>query len=78
MSSDSAEYSPDQCTQPGDERERYVAAKEQRKQADDDAKILANRIALLKAEEQKAWKKIDETRKRAREIMETRQRNLEA
>ena len=67
-----------QFSSPGDERERFVAAKGMRKQADEDAKILANRIALLKSEEQKAWKKIEETRKRAREIMEVRQRNMEA
>ena len=77
MSTDSPQYSPEQDSQQGDERERYCEAKELRKRADEDAKILANRIALLKAEEQKAWKKIDETRKRAREVMETRQRNLE-
>ena len=67
-----SEDSPDRASSPGDERERYVEAKELRKRADEDAKILANRIALLKQEEQKAWKKIDETRKRARAIMETR------
>lgn len=72
-----SEDSPDRESSQGDERERYVEAKELRKRADEDAKILANRIALLKQEEQKAWKKIDETRKRAREIMDTRQRNLE-
>jgi len=36
---------------------------------------LANRIALLKAEEQKAWKKIEETKKKAQDILEVRQRN---
>jgi len=46
------------------------AAKQLRKKAEDDASVLANRIALLKEEEAKALKKIDETRKRAREIME--------
>jgi len=30
-----------------------------------DAQLLANRIALLKQEEEKAWKKIEETKKRA-------------
>jgi len=35
-------------------------------------KILANRIALLKAEEQKAWKKIEETKKKAQDILEVR------
>ena len=48
------EDSPDRASSPGDERERYVEAKELRKRADEDAKVLANRIALLKQEEQKA------------------------
>merc|ERR1711964_439534 len=56
---------------------RKLAAKHARKRAEDDAKLLANRIALLKAEEQKAWKKIEETRNRANQIMKLRQRNAE-
>jgi hypothetical protein len=48
-----------------------------RKRAEEDARLLANRIALLKQEESKAWKKIEDTRKRAKEIMETRARHLE-
>jgi len=43
-----------------------------RKKASEDVKILANRIALLKAEEQKAWKKIEETKKKAQDILEVR------
>lgn len=35
-----------------------VATRENKKKAQDDAKLLANRIALLKLEEKKAWKKI--------------------
>jgi len=35
-------------------------------------KLLANRIALLKLEEQKAWKKIEETKKKAIDIMKVR------
>lgn len=54
-----------------------LEAKRARKQADEDARLLANRIALLKQEEQKAWKKIEDTRKRAKEIMDMRARNLE-
>ena len=58
-----------------------------RKKASEDVKILANRIALLKAEEDKvsyilfvftilkAWKKIEETKKKAQDILEVRQRN---
>merc|ERR1719502_585984 len=52
-----------------------TGAKEARKRAELDAQLLANRIALLKQEEEKAWKKIEETRKRAQEILELRQAN---
>jgi len=50
-------------------RSNLTAAKEARKRAELDAQLLANRIALLKQEEERAWKKIDETRKRAGEIV---------
>lgn len=49
-----------------------------KKRAQDDVKLLANRIALLKLEEKKAWKKIEDTKKKAIDIMKVRQRNLEA
>jgi len=52
-----------------------TGAKEARKRAELDAQLLANRIALLKQEEEKAWKKIEETRKRASEITELRNQN---
>mmetsp|Transcript_92799 Transcript_92799/g.199001 ORF Transcript_92799/g.199001 Transcript_92799/m.199001 type:complete len:265 (+) Transcript_92799:109-903(+) len=52
-----------------------TGAKEARKRAELDAQLLANRIALLKQEEEKAWKKIEETRKRASEIVDLRQQN---
>ena len=42
-----------------------------------DAQLLANRIALLKQEEMKTWKKIEETKKRATEIMRLKARNNE-
>ena len=42
-----------------------VATRQNKKKAADDAKLLANRIALLKLEEKKAWKKIEETKKKA-------------
>ena len=35
-----------------------IATRMNKKKAADDAKLLANRIALLKLEEKKAWKKI--------------------
>ena len=56
---------------------KLVAAKIARKRAEEDHKLLSNRISLLKQEEQKAWKKIDETKKRARDIVTQRQRNEE-
>jgi len=52
-----------------------TGAKEARKRAELDAQLLANRIALLKQEEEKAWKKIEETRKRANEIKDLRSQN---
>lgn len=42
--------------------------KKARKQAEEDAKLLANRIALLKQEEIKTNKKIEETKAKALEI----------
>jgi len=52
-------------------------AREARKRAELDAQLLANRIALLKQEEEKAWRKIEETRKRAGDVMATRAANEE-
>lgn len=43
----------------------FAASKMARKKAEEDAKLLQTRIHLLKKEEQKAWKKIEETKKRA-------------
>ncbi len=40
-----------------------------------DAQLLANRIALLKQEEMKTWKKIEETKKRTTEISVNKRRN---
>merc|ERR1719428_706458 len=56
-------------------RMSLTASKEARKRAELDAQLLANRIALLKQEEEKAWRKIDETRKRAKEIFTLRDQN---
>lgn len=41
------------------------------------ALVLANRIALLKQEEMRTWKKIEETKKRAADVMRLKQRNNE-
>lgn len=59
------------------DKAKLTEAKQMRKQADEDARLLANRIALLKQEEMKAMKKIEETRKKAQDIMEARKRNEE-
>jgi len=40
-----------------------------------DAQLLANRIALLKQEEMRTWKKIEETKKRAHEVVALKQKN---
>ena len=40
-----------------------------------DAQLLANRIALLKQEEMKTWKKIEETKKRSKEVHNLKQKN---
>lgn len=44
---------------------------------DRDAQLLANRIALLKQEEMKTWKKIEETKKRTTDITTLKKRNEE-
>ena len=59
------------------EHNKLAEAKQMRKRADEDARLLSNRIALLKQEEMKAMKKIDETRRKAQEIIDARNRNLE-
>ena len=56
---------------------KFVEAKNMRKRAEEDAQLLANRIALLKQEELKSLKKIEETRNKAKEIMEKRAQQLE-
>ncbi|KAF0687522.1 Aste57867_20761 [Aphanomyces stellatus] len=48
-------------------------AKSKRKQAEYDAKLLANRLALLQQEEVKAWRKIEQTREKAQQILEHRE-----
>lgn len=46
-----------------------------RKRAETELQLLANRIALLKLEEQRALQKVNETRSRAEEILENKRRN---
>lgn len=59
------------------ERKRLAEAKLERKKKEDDARTLANRIALLESEEKKALKKIQETKKKAEEITNLKIRNKE-
>jgi len=59
-------------------RTQLLESKMIRKKAEEDAQLLANRIALLQLEEKRAMKKIEETKKKAKEIMELKNRNLQA
>jgi len=54
---------------------QLLRLREARRLADRDAQLLANRIALLEAEEQKAWKKIKQTKERAENILTLRQQH---
>ncbi|EEY57348.1 uncharacterized protein PITG_11196 [Phytophthora infestans T30-4] len=56
-------------------KSRLIEAKQRRQEASKDALMLKNRIALLKAEEEKAWKKIEQTRRRAAELLKLREDN---
>ena len=49
--------------------------KHRKKQASNDAQLLMNRIALLQKEEERARKKIDDTKERASEIIHMRNEN---
>eukprot|EP00930_Biecheleria_cincta_P103502 TRINITY_DN95491_c0_g1_i1.p1 TRINITY_DN95491_c0_g1~~TRINITY_DN95491_c0_g1_i1.p1 ORF type:complete len:437 (-),score=87.62 TRINITY_DN95491_c0_g1_i1:51-1361(-) len=48
-----------------------------RKRAEQDSMLLANRIRLLRAEEAKTRKKIEDTEKKTKEVIEARRRNEE-
>ena len=54
-----------------------IQVKKERMQIENDAQSLANRIALLKQEELKTWKKIEETKKKAYEIYILKKKNEE-
>lgn len=62
----------------GSFRTQLLESKMIRKKAEEDAQLLANRIALLQLEEKKAMKKIEETKKKAKEIIELKNRNLQS
>ena len=51
---------------------KLLDAAAKRKQAEHDRQLLLNRIALLKKEEARAWKKIQKTKGRAEEILRIR------
>ena len=57
--------------------QKLVAAKLARKRAEDDLRLLSNRINLLKQEEGRAFNKIEQTRKKAGDIVYQRRRNME-
>ena len=59
-------------------KQKLLATKIERKRAEESAQALNNRVQLLEQEEKKVLKKIDETRKKAQEIMELKNRNLQA
>jgi len=58
--------------------QKLVYAKRARKQAEDDLRLLMNRIGLLKSEEGKALRKIDETRKKTGSVIDQKLRNDQA
>mmetsp|Transcript_6067 Transcript_6067/g.19321 ORF Transcript_6067/g.19321 Transcript_6067/m.19321 type:complete len:330 (-) Transcript_6067:33-1022(-) len=53
-----------------------LAARNERKRAEADMQLLANRLAHLRAEEERAQKRIGETRKRARELASVKAERL--
>ena len=59
----------------GEYQGKLLSAQHRKKQADNDRQLLLNRIALLKKEEVRAWKKIQKTKDRAEEILRMRQEN---
>ena len=50
------------------EEKSLIGIKKTRKLIEADAQILANRIALLRNEELKSWKRIEEAKKKTKEI----------
>lgn len=53
---------------------RFIEMKKDRKKAEQDAVLLGNRLKLLKGEEEKTWKKIENTRKKTQEKVSTLQK----
>ena len=72
--------SPSARSSPGEKSTNSAAnamldVKNNRKRAEADLQLLANRIALLRTEEAKAMVKISETKTRAKEILAFKKRN---
>jgi hypothetical protein len=55
--------------------EAMLQAKNDRRRAESDVQLLANRLAHLRAEEEKARRKISETKRRAEEVATMKKRN---
>jgi len=58
-----------------DKEDSLSIIKRARKQAEEDARLLSNRIALLKQEELRTIKKINETTRKAMEIYRVKEQN---
>lgn len=56
-------------------RQRLSASRDARKRSEKDVQLLANRLRLLRSEEAKALRIIEEVRRRTREVLETRMNN---
>ena len=56
---------------------KLMRLKKDRKKFESDAQLLANRIELLKKEELKIWKKIEEYHRKANEIFDLKNKNKE-
>ena len=52
------------------QQQSILESKNNRKRAEADLQLLSNRIALLRLEEQKSLQKVQETKTRAKEILE--------
>ncbi len=74
------DYSPEgnnSPMSPTTQQNNLLSIQRARKQIESDAQLLANRIALLKQEELKSWKKIEETKKKAKEVYMLKKKNEE-
>ena len=70
-------HSPEDLTTKAHRSSSLLEVQRTRKQIDQDAQLLANRIKLLRMEEARTWKKIEETRKKAKDILAAKRREEE-